>query len=141
VVYHYYQAINLQEYPWIFCNRGVQLFRHPCLQTSIQLNNFGPLKATDSEETKYSWRTRTSGCTTSRMASYSTGDNRTLLRSMNLRKRCWWRTLSFLKIPKVTLWIDIIEWLCFRFLFWFFPLLSLHYCDEKVWLWILGFSP
>jgi hypothetical protein len=37
-----------------------------------------------------------------------------------------------------TLRIDIYEWLCFGILFWFLPLLSLHYCDEKC---DLGISP
>jgi hypothetical protein len=39
-----------------------------------------------------------------------------------------------LRIPTVTVRKDIYEWR-FGFSLWFLPLLSLHYCDEKVWFW------
>jgi hypothetical protein len=63
------------------------------------------------------------------------------VRSMRRRctsvKRRWLRILSFLKIPTVTLRIDIYEWLCFGFSFFPFFKFALLWGKSV----ILGFSP
>jgi hypothetical protein len=78
MAHHYDHALDLQDYHGVL---------YPCLcRFKPKWTPLAPLEATDSEETNYSGRTKTLGCTTGRWRQIPQATIRTLVRSM--RRRC-----------------------------------------------------